>query len=425
MKLTNREKILLVLLSVVAFGFLYFWFVYKPESAKINRLKDEYSQKTILLQQANGSKQRIEKIKAEINTIASEMAQKRGKLSQPVRVPDIISELDSIAEKNNLGIENISFSGDASSVKGAVKSDAGTQAASNILEGSNSTAQISGIDPNNVSQASEQQLSDGSSQKEDKLASLTITFDFSGKYSDYMSFMKYYEQHKGMVITDTLEMTRMGEECSGKVSFKVYTVMPDSADFKYNVGNIQGGKTKTDTKINKYKEEQVSPETEKVVDLIKIPIADDMAEILIPELFTEMPEKLVELKYKFEDKPDFILTNNDFSVNILVNYTQETVPSEKLEAYKNSSKAVFDALHPSTVWYDDKIVSINGKDVGVLECMTPSEYTNIYALMFFTEVDGRLLICSFECTERRMEEWRPIAKKIMNSLKVTGKTSSQ
>ena len=38
--------------------------------------------------------------------------------------------------------------------------------------------------------------------------------------------------------------------------------------------------------------------------------------------------------------------------------------------------------------------------------------------MFFTDLDGKLLICSFNVVENKMKEWKPIADEIMNSSSV-------
>lgn len=197
MKLTNREKLLLILLGVVVCGFLYYQFVFKPEYRRIKQLKDEYSQKTTLIQQLNTSKLELEEVNEEIENIEKEMAQKKGKLVNPIRLPDILSELDSVAAKNKLSIENIGFDGGAGAVKG------------------------------------------GSKANEDinKLTSMSITFDFSGKYSDFLNFMKYYEQHISMFITDAMEISAAGSECKGKLSFIVYSVKQDTVDFKYKATN--------------------------------------------------------------------------------------------------------------------------------------------------------------------------------------------
>lgn len=64
------------------------------------------------------------------------------------------------------------------------------------------------------------------------------------------------------------------------------------------------------------------------------------------------------------------------------------------------------------------MTEINGRKVGYLELVTPGLDTDIYNLMFFTDLDGRLLLCSFNCVIRDLEQWQDKAKEIMYSLRV-------
>ena len=78
----------------------------------------------------------------------------------------------------------------------------------------------------------------------------------------------------------------------------------------------------------------------------------------------------------------------------------------------------FEIRYPSAEWKDSGIKTINGKEVGYLELVTPAIDTEIYNLMFFTDLDGKLLLCTFNCTKKSIDEWTPTAKEIMNSLKI-------
>jgi len=64
------------------------------------------------------------------------------------------------------------------------------------------------------------------------------------------------------------------------------------------------------------------------------------------------------------------------------------------------------------------VSEINGRKVGYLEFITPVIDTDIYNLMFFTDLDGQLLLGTFNCTKRSIDEWQSTAKEIMNSLKI-------
>jgi hypothetical protein len=86
--------------------------------------------------------------------------------------------------------------------------------------------------------------------------------------------------------------------------------------------------------------------------------------------------------------------------------------------YKNNLVKTFKNSYPSAQWKENGLKTVNGKIVGYLELVTPAIDTEIYNLIFFTDLDGKLLLCAFNCTKKSIDEWSPIAKEIMNSLKI-------
>lgn len=154
------------------------------------------------------------------------------------------------------------------------------------------------------------------------------------------------------------------------------------------------------------------------VFLENIYLLDNKVEILMPKSFKIMSEELAKIKYPSENRPNIIYMNEEGSINIAFTYTSNKITSEELESYKEVFIESFNTLYPSAIWYENNILLINEKLVGFLELLTPAIDTEIYNLMFFTELDGRLLIGTFNCTEDEMEYWESIAKEIMNSIKI-------
>ena len=123
-------------------------------------------------------------------------------------------------------------------------------------------------------------------------------------------------------------------------------------------------------------------------------------------------------KYPSERRPTLAYANEDYSINIAFNHTQNKVKDGQIPEYKREIKKAFENLYPSAAWFEDKVVKNNGRNIGVFELLTPAVDAEIYNLMSFSELEGRLFLVSFNCTEEQMEEWEPIAKRIIESLKV-------
>lgn len=155
-----------------------------------------------------------------------------------------------------------------------------------------------------------------------------------------------------------------------------------------------------------------------IIQFDTISILSDKISLLIPTTFSIMSEDMAKIKYPNERRPSIIYTNDSASVNIAFNYTQNQASNENLQAIMDSLKESFDNLYPSAQWYTSEVKTINDKDIGVLELITPAIDTEIYNLMWFTDIDGKLLIATFNCTKEQMDEWKPVGETILSSFEL-------
>lgn len=183
--------------------------------------------------------------------------------------------------------------------------------------------------------------------------------------------------------------------------------------------SIKTEATKTEaTKTESTKTEGTKTEFEvgkEKIKLEKVSVLSNKADMLIPKSFSIMSEEMAKTKYPSERRPTIIYTNENGSINIALNHTQNQAKNSEISAYMNTLKKSFENMYPSAQWYNSSVEKINGKDVGVLELLTPATDTEVYNLIWFTDLDGRLLLSTFNCTKEQMNDWKPIAKVIMNS----------
>ena len=155
-----------------------------------------------------------------------------------------------------------------------------------------------------------------------------------------------------------------------------------------------------------------------VIELVKRSILNDQVEILLPKDFEIMSEEMLNIKYPSNRRPTLVFTDSTAGVNVAFNHTTSKADQQQIDAYKENFVSTFKNLYPSAVWKGSGVKEINGKKVGYLELITPAIDTKIYNLMFFTDLDGRLLLCTFNCVETKQAEWAVSAQQIMNSLKI-------
>ncbi len=183
-----------------------------------------------------------------------------------------------------------------------------------------------------------------------------------------------------------------------------------SAFFIRDKLNVESGQD-----IPAFKEITVGQEK---VQLEKKRILDNRVEILLPRGFSIMSKEKAKMKYLPEKRPTLIYTNEDGTVDIVFDHTSTKISARQLYQYKLNLRKTIEGIYTSADWFDDKIIKVGGRDVGTFELLTPAVDTKIYNLIFFTELDGKLLLASINCTEDKMKDWKPAAREIMNSLRV-------
>jgi hypothetical protein len=155
-----------------------------------------------------------------------------------------------------------------------------------------------------------------------------------------------------------------------------------------------------------------------IIDLEKRTILNNKVEVLIPKEFQIMSEEMMKTKYPSERRPTLVYSDKTGGINVAFNHTLNKATQQQIEPYKESLFSTFKDLYPSADWKGSGVREINGKKVGYLELVTPAIDTKIYNLIFFTDLDGRLLLCTFNCVETKQQEWAGAAQQIMNSLRV-------
>lgn len=155
-----------------------------------------------------------------------------------------------------------------------------------------------------------------------------------------------------------------------------------------------------------------------LIELEQRSLLQNKIEILVPKHFTEMSAKMRDLKYPGVNRPQLILTDEGGAANIAFNLTQSRANAGLLHTYQQVFKSTFNAKFPTANWIAEEVTTINGKKVGILQVITEAIDQKIYNYLFFTDVDGKLLIGTFNCLEKDRVEWQPVADRIVNSLVV-------
>lgn len=153
--------------------------------------------------------------------------------------------------------------------------------------------------------------------------------------------------------------------------------------------------------------------------LLKRTFVYDKVELLVPHDFLVMTQGLMDEKYPDRgQKPSAILTSADGDVNLVISFTTQPIRPDQVTAYKDFQIAALKKSHPDATWIGDGVKTINGKDVGYYKLLSNATDQKIYNYYFFTILEGRVLLFSFNCTEALLPQWKDTAEEMVASLKV-------
>lgn len=153
-------------------------------------------------------------------------------------------------------------------------------------------------------------------------------------------------------------------------------------------------------------------------DLISRTVLNGKVTLVTPKDFGLMKKELLEMKYPASRRPSEVLSDSTGGVTLAFNHTQSPMKQDQvIEAHAAISK-MFHNTYPSAKWIRDTTFTKDGNNFMVLELVTPAMDTEIHNIIYGTSVDGRFLLVAFNTTVQQSNEWLPIGKKIMDSIKL-------
>ena len=137
----------------------------------------------------------------------------------------------------------------------------------------------------------------------------------------------------------------------------------------------------------------------------------------MPDGFGPLSKELARLKYPNENRPDVIYTNQETTVNITFSHKRETLKEGQEEEIRGYMKEIVEKVQPASEMLEAGTVEAEKGRLAWFDFVTPAIDTDIYNLMFFTSVRGRLCSGSFHCESSRAAAWKPVILKTFQSFR--------
>ena len=152
------------------------------------------------------------------------------------------------------------------------------------------------------------------------------------------------------------------------------------------------------------------------LDTLKL--LSDKVKLLAPKELSSMSEQMWMLKYQQHPRPIMVLTDKNGEVNLIADMTQQPATESQVESFKDFQIQQLKKSRPDLSVLDDGVKSVNGKKVGYFKFVTQAVDQKVFNYYFFTIVDGKILLFTFNCIQRLQKKWESTADEIVASLQI-------
>ncbi len=150
----------------------------------------------------------------------------------------------------------------------------------------------------------------------------------------------------------------------------------------------------------------------------KMSILDGKVEFLVPKELSKMTGDMWKIKYGNAKQPVLALSDKDGEANLIGQMTNQDWEENNLDEYKNFRIENLRKTRPNLKVLKDGNKEINGRKVGFFQFMTEAVDANVFNYYFFTVVEGKILIFTFNCPEKLKSSWEIVGDQIVSSLKI-------
>lgn len=153
------------------------------------------------------------------------------------------------------------------------------------------------------------------------------------------------------------------------------------------------------------------------INFIEKVLYDGRIEVLIPEQFNVLDDEIINRKYPIDQIPNIVYANDNGTINIAFKQYDYPMSQKKIADFHKNYVASFNKINTASTFISDSLYTIDKQRIGVLEVITPAIDTKIYNFIFYTDVQGELLVCTFNCMQHERKKWKDATRVILKSLK--------
>lgn len=161
-----------------------------------------------------------------------------------------------------------------------------------------------------------------------------------------------------------------------------------------------------------------------LIDIHKIPVAfgerallNEKIAIWMPEDFREFSQEEINAVYLLGNKPDVVYGNSYLGFSIGFHYTSNEVPNEYMGDFVKIAKMVLEKSGPKVNIYSEKVKKTGNHIVSSLELVSHTVTDTIYNVMFYSSLEGKVLIGFINFNYQYLNRYKTIAEEMLTSFR--------
>lgn len=140
--------------------------------------------------------------------------------------------------------------------------------------------------------------------------------------------------------------------------------------------------------------------------------------IWMPDNFTLLPKEQARLKYPNESRPSTIYADRTTTINITFELIPNKMDAGQEKEFRDYMEQILLKLYPSSIIIEKGAAKTAGMELAWLDLITPAIDSEIYNLMFYAALGGKLLMGAMNCLSSDQENWKEYFLQMLASIRI-------
>jgi hypothetical protein len=169
-----------------------------------------------------------------------------------------------------------------------------------------------------------------------------------------------------------------------------------------------------------------------MINIHKIPVTfgertllNEKIAIWMPEDFRQFSQEEINAVYLLGNKPDLVFGNSYLGFSLGFHYTSNEVPNEYMGDFLKIAKMVLEKSGPKVNIYSEKVKKTGNHIVSSLELVSHTVTDTIYNVMFYSSLEGKVLIGFINFNYQYLNRYKTIAEEMLTSFRFIEDTKEE